>query len=100
MHFPKSVPLMTTMLIGSMVMSFAASASVSVTNQDAKAHVIVIEDYNEDIAEVPIDVGQTLENLCQEGCFIWLKEVDDAQFVAAGTKARMLIQNSQLAPAP
>ncbi len=100
MRFFKFGSLMSAMLVGSAAMSFAVSASVTVTNKDATAHVIVTEDDNEHITETTIAAGQTLENLCEGGCFIWLKDVEDAQFVPTGKKIQMVIQSSQLSAAP
>lgn len=84
-------------LAGSTAISATSLATISVTNNDGKAHVLVVEDAQENITEMPIAIGQTIENLCQDGCFLWLKEIDEAQYVAQGTIASMTIRDGKIA---
>lgn len=82
-------------LVGLVAMSTAASA-ISVTNRDEKAHVLVFEDPDETITELTINAGETVDDLCHGGCFIWLKEVEDFQFVEKGGEGNFVIRDGRL----
>lgn len=97
MTFMKTAAFAVFTLFGSAAISASSLATISVTNNDAKAHVLVVEDAQENISEMPIAIGQTIENLCQEGCFLWLKEIDEAQYVAQGTTGSMTIRDGKIA---
>ncbi len=99
MTFLKMATFAALALMGSAAMSSVALASITVTNNDGKAHVLVVEDEQENITEMPISIGQTIDNLCDGGCFIWLKDLEDAQYVAPGTTGSMIIKDNHLAPA-
>lgn len=97
MKFMKTAAFAAFTLVGTAAISASSLATISVTNNDGKAYVLVVEDADENIKEMPIEVGQTIENLCHEGCFLWLKEFDEAQYVARGSTASMTIRDGKIA---
>ncbi len=73
-----------------------AADGVSVTNRDSQAHIIVFEDQDENLSEITVEPGARVENPCVEGCFLWLKEAEDFQFVDKGVSAAFFIRGGQL----
>jgi len=70
--------------------SFAASGT-TVVNRDAKAHVLVIEDEDENITEMAIAAGATLTSICKNECFISLKGTEEFEYVDTNTAVVFMI---------
>jgi H+/gluconate symporter-like permease len=78
----KTSALAAALLVGSTSM---AATGTTVINRDAKAHVLLVEDEDENITEMAIAAGATLTSICKNECFISLKGTEEFEYVDTNT---------------
>ena len=88
----KKLFLVATLFFG---VAAYASSGTTVVNRDTTDHILLIEDEEENITEMVIAAGQTLTDLCQTECYIYLKGSEDFEY-ADGTPVVFAIINGRL----
>lgn len=67
-------------------------------NMDQTDYVVIMEDADENLHELTISAGQTMTDICPEGCFISLKDHDEFEYIERGSTKVFQIVGGKLVP--